>query len=182
LRNLQDCWTRRERVGWSLSVDERTLSRDKVPLTAGSHWRDGVAIRLEIPAVRDGVIVEARLSVEVYDAAGKSTIGNQQRRLQIFSSNPFAGQLQWLRQLKVALFDPRGDTAAVLQQAKVPFHQVFNAAALEELKEGMVVIGQGTPLADYRWCCAGRMSSPCWTSGAQCIPWRCCPSWNEAPK
>jgi hypothetical protein len=100
--------------------------------------------------VKEGLVIEARLSVEVYDGGGGRRMAGHDRRLWIFSGDPFAQRSQWLKELKITLFDPQGDTQKVFQQAKIPFHQVHNVAALAEMTEGVLVVGQGTSLEEYR--------------------------------
>lgn len=140
----------RGRLGWSLSVDRRTVSRGETPLGAEAGRPAPAAVRLRIPEVREGLVIEARLSVEVYDGGGGRRMAGHDRRLWIFSGDPFAQRSQWLKDLKITLFDPQGDTQRVFQQAKIPFHQVHHVAALGEMTEGVLVVGQGTSLEEYR--------------------------------
>jgi hypothetical protein len=70
--------------------------------------------------------------------------------LWIFPRDPFADRSEWLKSLKITLFDPEGKTAEVLEKIRVPFTFTKNTSALDELSEGLLVIGEGTAWKDYR--------------------------------
>ncbi|MHC4180820.1 MAG: hypothetical protein ACYSWU_25250, partial [Planctomycetota bacterium] len=140
----------RGRLGWSLSVDGRTLSRGETALAAQAGGPRPAAVRLRIPETRAGVVIRARLSLEVYDGGRGNRLASQDRTLWVFSSDPFALRFNWLKALKITLFDPQGDTQKILEQAKVPFRQIHNVAALPQMTGGLLVIGQGTSLEEYR--------------------------------
>lgn len=140
----------RGRLGWSLSVEGRTLARGEIALTAQAGRPNRAAIRLRIPETKVGVVIDARLSVELYDGGRGRRLTSHDRVLRIFPDDPFALRSDWLKELKITLFDPQGDTQKILEQAKVPFEQVHNAAALREMTGGVLVVGQGTSFEEYR--------------------------------
>ena len=61
----------------------------------------------------------------------------------IFGRDPFANRSQWLKSLNLKLYDPLGDTSDVLRAQKVPFQRVLSADALAEVRQGVVIIGEG---------------------------------------
>ena len=138
------------RLSWSLSVDERTVARGETALEGRADRQHRAAIEAKVPEVKEGVVIEARLSVALHDAGRGAALARHQRRLRIFSPQPLAGRSGWLKQLNVTLFDPQGDTAAVLRRAGVPFEQFHNPAALGELTRGVLVIGEGTSFVEHR--------------------------------
>ncbi len=140
----------RGRLGWSLSVEGRTLARGETALRAEAGRPSRAAIQLRIPEVKAGVVIPARLSVEVYDGQRGRRLASHDRVLRIFPDDPFALRSDWLKELKITLFDPQGDTQKILERAKVPFEQVHNAAALREMTGGLLVVGQGTSFEEYR--------------------------------
>ena len=140
----------RGRLGWSLSVEGRTLSRGETAPRAEAGRPSRAAIQLRIPEVKAGVVIPARLSLELYDGQRGRSLASHDRILRIFPDDPFALRSDWLKKLKLTLFDPQGDTQKILEQAKVPFEQVHNAAALREMTGGVLVVGQGTSFEEHR--------------------------------
>ena len=63
-------------------------------------------MRLRVPEVKEGLVVAAELSVDVYPSAGGGKLAGHQRRLWIFPEDPFALQTEWLEGLEITLFDP----------------------------------------------------------------------------
>jgi hypothetical protein len=140
----------RGRLGWSLSVDQRTLARGEIALTAEAGRPNRAAVRFKVPEVKVGVVIQARLSVEVYDGGRGGRLAGHERPLWIFSDDPFALRADWLKELKITLFDPQGDTQKILERAKIPFRQIQHVGALQEMTGGVLVVGQGTSLEEYR--------------------------------
>ena len=137
------------RLGWSLSVERRTVSRGELSVSPQADGSARAVVTLPIPAVRDGVIVEARLEVTLLDERAQPPMGHV-KRLWIFPSDAFHDRSEWLAGLRITLFDPQGKTADVFRRAGVPFTLAARRAQLEEVSEGLLVVGEGTPLADYR--------------------------------
>src|SRR5205814_1197539 len=61
----------------------------------------------------------------------------------------FANRREWLKGLKIALFDPEKTTAEPLQKLAVPFQEINNTAALAEIKEGLLLVGAGVSFKDF---------------------------------
>ena len=70
--------------------------------------------------------------------------------LWLFHDNPFVDREKSLETLTIQLFDPPGDTAAALEKLKIPFKPVANVDALPDVVQGVVLIGEGVSLNDYR--------------------------------
>ncbi len=140
----------RGRLGWWLSVDGRTLARGEVAFAAGANRPGRAAVRFKSPQTKPGVIVDARLAIRVL-APGRNEIpAGHDRILRIFPRDPFALRSAWLKKLKITLFDPPGETATVLQRANIPFHQVHNPAAMRQMTDGLLVVGQGISFEEHR--------------------------------
>jgi len=139
----------RGRLGWTLSVDERPIARGETLLAIRGDAGERTAISAKVPEVREGLVLDARLSLALYESNG-SALASLDRTVRIFSGDPFAGRRQRLKDLKIVLFDPADKTVEVLEQAKVPFERVHNPAALGNLRGGVLVVGQGTSFLEYR--------------------------------
>ncbi len=138
------------RLNWSLSVNERTVEHGQLPLTTTAGQAAEATVALKVPEVKEGVVLESRFSIAAHAAGDPKPVAAHVRTVWIFPRDPFADRSRWLRGLKITLFDPEGKTADVLEKAHVPFTLTKNTAALGELREGLLVIGEGTAWRDYR--------------------------------
>ncbi len=138
------------RLNWSLSVDRRTVEHGQVPLNIPADRAAEIAVPLKMPEVKPGVILQAQLSAAVYPTGARWPAAEHSKTVWIFPRDPFAEQSEWLKGLKITLFDPEGKTADVLEKVHVPVKFTKNISALDDLKEGMLVIGEGTAWRDYR--------------------------------
>lgn len=134
-------------AGWRFSINRRTVSRGEATVKAKPGKPAEVVIPLEIPPVKEGVIVGATLEVTV---SGQGAEAEHARPLWIFPRDPFVDRSRWLKDLKITLFDPKGKTAELFEKAKIPFKFTRNMASLDGLGEGLIVIGEGISLKDHR--------------------------------
>jgi hypothetical protein len=139
------------RLDWSLSVNRRTVQRGQLPLTAGADRAAEATVVLRVPEVKEGVILESQFSIAAYAAGDQKPAAEHVKQVWIFPRDPFARRGEWLKGLKITLFDPQGKTADVLEKARVPFTFTKNTSALDDLGEGLLVIGEGIAWKDYRW-------------------------------
>jgi len=135
------------RAAWVLTVDRAPVARREVPLVASPDKPARLTLRLPLPPVRDGVVLPARLTLEVQGPDGKP-LGRLQRSLWLFPDNPFAGRAAWLRGLKITLHDPARTTAPTLKAAGIPFDEAPIPAALAALDTGLALIGEGASFKD----------------------------------
>ena len=139
------------RVGWVFaSTDKRTFSRGEAPVTAGPEKPATVNVRVMVPPVKDGVILQALLTVAVYGDAPDKPEATIEKNLWIFPPDPFVDRTQWLKDLKLTLFDPKATTAGVLEKMNIPFDDTRNVAALGELSEGLLLIGEEVSFKEDR--------------------------------
>jgi hypothetical protein len=138
------------RIEWSLSVNRRTIQRGQLPLVASAEHVAEATVALKVPEVKEGVILESQLSIAAYKAGGQKPAAEHVKKIWIFPPNPFADRTRWLKDLGITLFDPEGKTADRFEKAGIPFHFTKNTASLDELREGLLVIGEGTAWRDYR--------------------------------
>ncbi|HTU19799.1 MAG TPA: hypothetical protein VMG10_17180 [Gemmataceae bacterium] len=131
------------RAVWNLTREGRTLARGEVGLAAGPDKPALVKVAVTIPPVKNGVVLEAKLTLSlVADKENKAAV-SQERTIWIFPEDPFYLHSKWLKELKIHLFDPEKKTLKVLEKAGVPFDEVGNVESIAELKEGVLVVGEG---------------------------------------
>ena len=138
------------RLDWSLSVKRRTVEHGHSSFAVEAQRTMEVKLAFKAPEVKEGVILETELNVAAYAADDRKLAACPGRKIWVFPRDPFANRGEWLKRLKITLFDPEGKTAGVLEKANVPFTYTKNPSALDELSEGMLVIGEGTAWSDYR--------------------------------
>lgn len=134
------------RVVWNLTAKRRTLARGEQELRADR--RTDVSIKLELDALRDEVILPAKLTATV--VVDNREVAREETSLRFFAEDPFARRANWLRSLDLTLFDPSGITAKRLSMAGIAFRETRNLKAIRKLDRGTLVIGAGVSLADHR--------------------------------
>lgn len=136
------------RLGWQLAANGRTLVRGETDIAVGPAVPGAVAIRIPVPEVKPGVILQTRLSLLVSDANGDA--GHLDKTLWVFPEDALANRSQWLKALRLALFDPAGKTARLFDGLEIPYSGIRTVESLSELKDGVVIIGEGLSFNDHR--------------------------------
>ncbi len=138
------------RFAWRFSIGPRTvLSGERAVYVLADESVD-VLVPLLMPPVREGVVVEGELRIDVMsEPDGKSAAGHV-RPVWIFPRSPFVDRTAWLKSCEITLFDPEGETAAVLEKEDVPFRLAVRTGALAGISDGMLLVGEGISLQGYR--------------------------------
>jgi hypothetical protein len=147
-RYAQDKAERVRRVEWQLTVGDRTVSRGagQPDSVADANSSDHVALSLKMPPVNPGVVVASELDVTLHaDAASESFT----QPIYIFADDPFVDREQWLRKVDIRLFDPNRETIGVFEEHGIPFQQVTTVAAIDAVRNGMLVLGEGVSWSDH---------------------------------
>ena len=132
----------RERAAWRLSVQQRTLASGEVEVRGDKDRPAEFNVPLRFPSVKDGVVLEARLTVSVGDV-------RHEKPVWVFPQDPFADRREWLKELKLTVFDPAGDTVKQFETSEIPHSRVRQRDALDDVTEGMIVIGERVSLAKH---------------------------------
>jgi len=136
-------------AGWSLAVDRRTLARGETAVHAPAGQQAELTVPLRIPPVREGVVLDAELTVSCFGKDAREPAVTHRKAIHIYPRNPFADRAQWLKQRSIALYDPQGKTSQVFDRVGIPHKKLGGAAALEEIDRGLVVIGEGVSLSEH---------------------------------
>ena len=137
-------------AGWALAVSGSTIARGEIPLEVAPGQTVRFAVPLDVPAVREGAVLEADLAVDLYASRERQAAAKLRRRLWIYSPDAFAGRSKWLETLRIRLFDPAGRTRDVFEKTGIPFSQTANAESLTTAADALVVIGEGVSLEAHR--------------------------------
>jgi hypothetical protein len=136
-----------EPVGWTLSAANRTIRQGQTGPIAGPADAAKLAISLDVPNLRPGVTLLAELRL-TWNVAGKQLQHTQP--VTIYSPDPFSVRRAALEEAHISLFDPVGDTAAILDQHDIPHAIVSNLSAIDRVDEGVVIIGEGASFREQQ--------------------------------
>ena len=140
----------RGRLGWRFSSTGRTIARREIPLAVEPEEVETIEVRVQVPKVKEGVIMQALLSLSVFQEGTKEALADFEKEIWIFPEDPFANRKEWLKNLKIHLFDPEKKTAELFENAEIPFEQTSNIDSFLEITNGVVIIGEGISFRDYR--------------------------------
>lgn len=135
-------------VTWRFSAAGRSLARGERAVEAGPNRVGNVEVRLAVPPVKDGVVMESVLSVAAAGADGKP-VAELTNTIWIFGEDAFADEREWLKGLPVHLLDPAGKTRECFEKAKIPFQEVRTSESLGEIRSGVVVVGEGVSFREH---------------------------------
>jgi hypothetical protein len=138
------------RAAWSFTtLNDRTIRSGEADVTATAERPGQVEIRVQAPEVKPGTTLRTRLRVYLIPADGKHPDASRLKTIWVFPEDPFFGRKEWLKNLKISLFDPERTTAAALEKLGVPFDLVPSVAAAGATMQGVLLIGEGVSLKDY---------------------------------
>ncbi len=136
------------RLGWQLAAEGRTLARGESVITVSPAVPGEAVLRIPVPEVKPGVILQTRLSLVVLDGARET--GRLEKTLWVFPEDALADRREWLKALRLSLFDPVGKTAKLFDGLGIPYSGVRAVDALAEVKDGVIIIGEGVSFKEYR--------------------------------
>jgi hypothetical protein len=135
------------RLLWGLSSSER------LSLFKGEVSADGAAMlefSVKLPEVKPGVVHSTLLKAHLYRDGEREPVATYECPIHVYPRDPFHERRETLKRLLIKLYDPLGATAKVLTTAEFPCEKIFNVAAIGELKEGILLIGEGVSFRDDR--------------------------------
>jgi hypothetical protein len=135
------------RAAWWLASDGRTLARGEAKVAVGAGQTGTVKLSVPLPPVKDGVVLKTRLHVSILvdDAA----VASHEKTVWLFPRDPFTGRSEWLKSLKIVVFDPEKKTLKALELLKIPVEELGNVEGITELKSGILIVGEGLSFQDY---------------------------------
>ncbi|MCF7838137.1 MAG: hypothetical protein K9N49_05860 [Candidatus Marinimicrobia bacterium] len=139
----------RGRLLWRFAVGPGAVARSETALRVAAQAPLVTDIVLDVPPVREGVMIEGLLTLTVVDDAGR-TRATLAQPLQIYPRDPVAHRNIWLQELNVQIYDPEGATRGVFDALEMPYQPLANLAALAEMKQPTVLIGEGLSLRAQR--------------------------------
>src|SRR5262249_17774158 len=118
------------KVVWRLAAGTATIKAGEADLVANPSRPSYITIKLPMPPVKNGAILHTRLAVASVEAGQKKSAASFEHDLWIFPRDPFSDRVEWLKKLKITLYDPKGNTAKVFTAANIPFEEARDVDAL----------------------------------------------------
>jgi hypothetical protein len=129
-------------LAWTCRLGSRIIAQGEMPVRSLEGDSD-VKITLPIPPVKDGAVLAASLSLTLTSAGETDTLASAVEPLWVFSAEPFLDRDPGFA---IRLFDSAQTTAAVLSEAGLRPEVLNSAAEIEELNDGVLVVGEDIPL------------------------------------
>lgn len=128
-------------VAWRLSAANRTIRQGTAePAAAKPGEVTKLTIVLSAPGLRPGVTLPAELLL-TWQANGRER--QQIQPVTMFSPDALSVRRATLLHAQITLFDTTGETAEVFDRYELPHKRVHTLAAIEQLDEGIIVVGEG---------------------------------------
>ena len=142
--------TTRGRLAWRYAAGDKTIARQEREIDVAPGRSQNVEIRLPVPEVKAGVILNTTLSVAVNENGAAQATATLEKTLWVFPPDPFAGRAEWLKEQNFWLFDPERKTAERFEKSHIPFKRISDVGAFQDVRNGVVVIGEGVSFKVYR--------------------------------
>lgn len=139
------------RVVWRLASGTATVKSGEVDFNSNPKTPADVSVKVAVPPLKDGVILHTRLTLGVIEDQKNKAAVTFEQDVWIFPKDAFADRAEWLKKLKLALYDPKGETAKVFTAAKIPFEELRGVEGVLAQKGGMVIVGEGIAWKDEPW-------------------------------
>lgn len=137
----------RGRLSWSVKAGSALIQQGDLVVDLGPEPAVPARIEVQTPPVRDGVVVESTLTVQLRDDSG--LVATHQQPLYFFGRDPFVHRRQWLEQLRLTLYDPIGQTQSHLDALSIPYTVLTRPDARVPESPRILIIGEGLSLRDY---------------------------------
>lgn len=142
----------RGNLQWSVTVGPRPIIRREIEVAVEAGRPAVVPIQFSVPPLKDDLAINARLTVtfQPQGAGPDQAVSSPEKTLWFFAANPFANHATSLEKKKIALFDPEGKTQKRFEESGIPFVLVPRLDAIANIKEGLLIVGEGIALPDFR--------------------------------
>lgn len=135
-------------VAWSLEDGGRVLDRGMTRVSEVSASKEaGVdrrQVAIPLPTVREGIIRRVEWRMTTPD--GGLLLRHE---IWLYPREAFPSHDRWWETDPIHVFDPLGQTVALLESQGVPVRPLRNLAAIDPSSPGVVLVGQGVSLVEH---------------------------------
>lgn len=134
-------FARGEQISWRLAAENnRTLASGEAAANGPT-----VTLSMRTPPVRDGVMLETSLQVS---GSAEAQGGPRARTLFIMPPDPFAVTPKEWKKRNVRIYDPESSLIPRLEKLALEYEVIENPDALDDVRDGLLVIGEGVSFRD----------------------------------
>jgi len=170
---LPETKLRQVAVDWTLLSGSRVIGRGTAnPLVETRDDESQISLLVALPELKPGVTMPAILKLSVVLDGKQHTL---QHDLHIYSEEPFVEQQEFLKQLRLQLYDPLGSTASILDENRIPYTRLRSLAAIDETTDGLILAGEGISLDKH-----DLLMSSLYAAASRGVPVLCLASSNGA--
>ncbi len=137
------------RLNWRVLMGGRTIVRRELQVT-DAMGDDGVELEFDLPAVAPGVTVDMSLEATWVNPVTGEVLASMRKPITSFSPEVFEGRSEWLDGLDIRLFDPEKRTVRLFEDLDIPHRYTRNVDGFESMTSGILIVGEGCSLAEYR--------------------------------
>lgn len=137
-------------AGWSLAYAGRTIARGECSFESGPDKGGVLEIPIKVPSVNEGIMLPIQFTITLYGKEKNELLISWEETLRIFSKDPFVFKKEWLKGLKIGLFDPEKKTSGVFQELGIPHSVLNNVDVLQEYAGDLLIVGNGIDFSNHR--------------------------------
>ena len=135
---------------WRHAFGNRTLGSGESAVRVAAGQTTTVSVPLRIGPINEGVVLETQFTANLSKTGAREPAVQESRAITIYSENAYYRRTTWLKELDIQVYDPPGKTVEQLQSAGVPFSRIQNAALLDDVSAGLLIVGEGVSLRQQR--------------------------------
>lgn len=167
---IQSSNATRGNLQFSVTIGHQSIVRREIEVAVDVGRPTVVPIRFTVPSLKDDVVIKAILTAafQQQSVGPNKGVSSIEKTLWFFAANPFAGHEASLKDKKISLFDPKGKTRKIFEQVGIPFTLVPRPDAIPSIKEGLLIIGEGLSLQDFK-----PLAEMCLAAAGQGVPVLC---------
>lgn len=133
-------------VVWKLSLKGRRISSGQQTVRFKSSDSVTAILSLQIPPMKPGINLDAKLSIEVADQTDLGQKVYHQTRLTLVGPDLLLSKRLFFQQLNIQLFDPLGQTAKLLDDLKIDYVTRSKNQLMDLTDQGLILVGTGVAL------------------------------------
>jgi hypothetical protein len=133
---------RNSSVRWSVKKGHRRLSQGSIVTREDAEF----VIQLIPPPTDTDVVLE--LEIE-FTFESKQKPVSKSKTIYVFPTTPLTSRMETWKEIELSLFDPVGETHALLDSLVVPHRRLHDLASIAQTTKGVIVVGEKLQLARH---------------------------------
>jgi hypothetical protein len=135
---------------WETLTENVVQARGTIAVPIDSANEQRFTIPFSVPAIEDHAWAHGILRAQLLTADETFALASTAYSFPMLGGNPFASRKTELTRMDIVVFDPAGDTVEALRSVEVPHRVARTLEAALAMNPGLLLIGEGLSLNDYR--------------------------------